>query len=97
MAETKKKQLGPGRHLSAIKRHRQSEKRKLLNKPALSTMRTSFKKLITAIDGADKKTAQGLFLLTQSLTDRAIKRGLIDAKTGRRKISRLNRRIDALS
>ena len=97
MAEkSEKKKLGPGRHLSTIKRHRQSEKRNQLNKPALSEVRTSLKKLIKTIDSADKKAAQELFVKTQSLVDRAIKRGLLHQRMGHRHIARLHRRIASL-
>lgn len=97
MAETKKKKLGPGRHLTTIKRHRQDEKKKQANKGAISEVRSAIKKLRLAVTNQDRKQAEALFVQTQSIIDRAIKKGLLHAQQGRRKISRLHRSISALS
>ncbi len=92
-----KKKLGSGRHASAIKRHRQSVKVNVQNKAQLSTMRTAIKKLNDALSGTDKKVAQDLFIKAQSIIDRAIRKGLVHARAGQRKIARLNTRLDSLS
>jgi small subunit ribosomal protein S20 len=97
MAEAaKKKKLGPGRHLSAIKRNRQSEKRRVQNKSARSELRTAIKNVQTAVQKGDKKLVQTVFISTQSLLDRAVKRGLLKASTASRHISRLNKRVASL-
>jgi small subunit ribosomal protein S20 len=41
--ERLKKKIGKGRHMSAIKRDRQSEKRRIRNRSAMSRMKTAIK------------------------------------------------------
>jgi len=92
-----KKKLGPGRHLTTIKRDRQNKRRHELNKGARAEVRTAIKNVREAIAKKDAKQAQTLFVQAQSLIDRAIKRKLTHARTGQRDISRLHRSLDALS
>lgn len=94
---TAKKKLGPGRHLQAIKRHRQNEKRYAQNRGARAEVRTVTKKTLQAIASTDKPEAEKLFNRAQSTIAKAVRRGLYHAKTGQRTISRLHRRLSALA
>lgn len=94
MAE--KKKLGPGRHLSTIKRDRQNKGAYEQNRGARSEVRTAVKKVRAAITQKDKKQAGELFVKAQSLIDRSIKRGLLPRHTGQRQIARLNRSLSQI-
>ncbi len=95
MAE--KKKLGPGRHLSTIKRNRQNQRVKEANHSTRSEIRTLIKKTREAIAGAEKEKAEQLFQQTISLMDQAIKKHLCHRKTGQRTISRLHRSLSSLA
>jgi len=95
MAE--KKQLEPGRHLTTIKRDRQNKKSYAANKGKRAEVRSKIKHTRAAIAKKDAKAAQELFLQAQVLIDRSIRRGLTNARTGQRQISRLHRSLQSLS
>lgn len=84
-------------HESALKRHRQSEKRKLRNRSVRSQMKTSIKTLSDAVAGKDKAAAKEALKATTASIAKTASKGVIHKKTASRKISRLTRRINSLS
>ena len=81
--------------LSARKRIRQTEKRRLRNKSAKSRMKTSVKKFNTAVaakqEGADTLLKESIGLLYKSAT-----KGVIHKNNAARKASRLARKLNAM-
>ncbi len=82
--------------LSARKRIRQNQKRRLRNRSQRSRLRTQMKKLRGAIDAADPAEAKRLLPETTSLIDRMVKKGVIHHNAGDRYKSRLAMRIARL-
>ena len=76
---------------SAAKRHRQSEERRLRNKSAKSSVRTSVKKFVVL---AQKKDIAGADLALKEMIkkiDSAAGKGIISKNTAARKKSRMQR------
>jgi len=76
-------------HKSAIKRHRQSLKRREANRSARAEVRTALKNASAAAATGDKTEAQKLARVAESLMSKASKKGLFHKATLARKISRL--------
>ena len=76
-------------HKSAIKRHRQSLKRRDANRSARAKVRTALKSTSAAIAAGNKAEAQTLARSAESLMAKAVKKGLFHKRTLARKISRL--------
>ena len=81
-------------HPSALKRHRQSEKRKAVNSANRHKLKTQMRKLKTAIAG--KGDVKGLVPSTFSLIDKSVQKGIIAKNTARRYKSRLAKSVNAL-
>jgi small subunit ribosomal protein S20 len=84
-------------HKSALKRHRQNQKRRLRNKIIRSQLKTSVKSYVTAIEIKDKAAAQEAAKAAISTISKTASRGVIHKKTASRKISRLARKVNTLS
>jgi len=84
-------------HKSALKRHRQNQKRRLRNKIIRSQLKTSVKSYVTAIESKDKAAAQEAAKAAISTISKTASRGVIHKKTASRKISRLARNVNTLS
>jgi small subunit ribosomal protein S20 len=84
-------------HKSAEKRVRQNAKRKEINRSNRSKLRTSIKKLRTAISGNDKKSGDELILSTVSLIDKAVNKGIIHKNTAARHKSRLTKHVNGMA
>ncbi|MGA7298084.1 MAG: 30S ribosomal protein S20 [Rhodanobacteraceae bacterium] len=82
---------------SAKKRARQSERSRMRNASARSMVRTSLKKVITAIEAGDKEAASNAYQAAVPLMDRYAARGLIHQNKAARHKSRLNAQIKALA
>jgi small subunit ribosomal protein S20 len=82
---------------SAEKKNRQRLRRRARNLFHLTTMRTYVKRVRTAIDASDGKTAQTALLEAIRIIDRAAQRGAIDKKAAARKKSRLTLAVNGLS
>ena len=74
-------------HKSAEKRMRQNEKRKQINRSNRTRVRTSIKKLRTAL--ADNSEVAALLPETVSTIDKAVQKGVIHKNTAARYKSRL--------
>ena len=81
----------------ARKRARQSEHRRRHNASQRSMMRTSIKKVITAIQTGDQEAAATAFKGAVPVIDSAAQKGLMHANKAARHKSRLNQRIKALA
>ena len=82
-------------HPSALKRERQSRKRRLRNRAATSAIKTSVKKLTAALsDSGAADAVKAAFTAAVSTLDRAAGKGIIPKKRASRKVSRLARQVN---
>jgi small subunit ribosomal protein S20 len=81
---------------SAKKRARQTVKRTAINHMRLSRIRTSVKKVETAIAAGDKDAARAALKAAQPELHRGVTKGVLHRNTAARKLSRLSARINAL-
>jgi len=83
-------------HLSAIKRARQNEKRRLRNLHIKTTVKSSVKKVRAAIEKKDVEEAQKALLKAIPLIQKAHSKGVFHKNTSDRKISRLTQEVNTL-
>jgi small subunit ribosomal protein S20 len=83
-------------HLSAIKRAKQNEKRRLRNQHIKSSVKTAIKKVRLAIEDKDVEGAQKAFLKAIPLIQKGHSRSVFHKNTSSRKISRLTQQVNAL-
>ena len=83
-------------HPSALKRHRQSTKRRLINTTNSNRLKTQMKKLKTAIAGKKTDDAKALLPATFSLIDKSVQKGVIKKNTAARYKSRLTKSVNAI-
>ncbi len=81
-------------HKSAIKRHRQSLKRRALNRARKSELKTMIKKVRTA---KDKETAREAFNKVVSLLDKLATKGIIHKNKASNQKSKLALYLNKLS
>lgn len=81
---------------SAIKRHRQSLKRRERNRAVKSRIKTLIKRVLTAVEAKDTENAVKIFRDTVSLLHKASQKRIIPKNTASRKISRISRKINEL-
>ncbi len=84
-------------HKSAEKRIRQNAKRKEINRNNRSKLRTSIKKLRTAVAASDKTASTELLYPTVSLIDKAVQKGIIHKNTAARHKSRLTKHVNQIA
>jgi small subunit ribosomal protein S20 len=82
---------------SAIKKHRQSLKRKARNMHVRSTLKSLAKDLNSAIEEKDSAKSKEFLKTMISTLDKAASKGIIHKKTASRSISRLSKRVYELS
>ncbi len=95
-AKTPKKKLVKGRHLSAIKRARQSLKRQSRNVTWTSRAKTFEKKVAAAVQKKDAKMAKEALVEFMRQIDKAAQKGAVHVKRAARRISRLSRQVAGL-
>ena len=83
-------------HKSAIKRHRQSLKRRLRNKSQRSAMKNTVKKLFSAIEAKDKEAVRTALVAATSVIAKTSTKGIIHNNTANRTISRLTKRANTV-
>ena len=83
-------------HKSAEKRVRQNIKRNEINRSNRSKLRTSIKKLRSAVSGGDQTVSSELLYPTVSLIDKAVNKGIIHKNTAARYKSRLTKHVNKL-
>jgi small subunit ribosomal protein S20 len=81
---------------SAEKRHRQSEERRLRNKRAKNTVRTSIKKFLVLARKNDCGGAQEALRDMAKLIDSAARKGIIKKNAAARKKSRMQRLLNRI-
>lgn len=77
-------------HKSAIKRHKQSEKRRLRNNAVKSEIKTVVKKIREQIASGNNDEANVNLKTATTLLDRAVSKGVLHRNNASRKISRLS-------
>ncbi|ADD68449.1 ribosomal protein S20 [Denitrovibrio acetiphilus DSM 12809] len=82
--------------LSANKRIRQSEKKKLRNKAYKSKMRTVVKKFYTAADTNDVETAEKAYMEAVKIVSKVGQKGVIHESQASRRVSRLTLKLNAV-
>lgn len=83
-------------HKSALKRHRQSLKRRDRNRGVKSRLRTLIRRVHEAIDAGDKQAAQaGLREASQALA-KAASKGVLHSNNASRRSGRLARAVAAV-
>lgn len=80
----------------ALKRHRQSLRRRAANKVRTSAMNTETKRTLAAISAGDVATAKEALRAAMAKIDKAAKKNTIHKNTASRRKSLLARRIAAL-
>ena len=83
-------------HVSAIKRYRQSQRRRLINQMSRHRLKTQLKKLRAAITSGKAAEAKALLPETFGVIDRSVQKGVVKKNTAGRYKSRLTKRVNAL-
>ncbi len=83
-------------HKSALKRHRQSLKRRARNVAVKSSLKTTIKKVREAITQKEAAKAQELLVQTTKALDKAASKGVIHKNNAARRISRLAHSVNAI-
>ncbi|MFH0925345.1 MAG: 30S ribosomal protein S20 [bacterium] len=83
-------------HKSAVKRIRQNEKRRLINRTYRSNLRSNIKNVLLAINKNDKEGAKDLLSNTLKTIDKAASKKIIHKRNAARKKSRLTKKINAI-
>jgi len=94
--ERKQKQIGIGHHASAMKRDRQSKKRRIRRRHLLTQMRGQIKLLRAALDKKDKKEAETLLKSTLPVIAKMGGKKIIHHRTAARYSSRLTKQFNSL-
>ncbi len=81
-------------HASAIKRHKQSEKRRLRNATVKSTLKTAVKKVKEAQAAGNADEAKANLKKAVSEIDKAATKGVLHRNNAARKISRLTKSLN---
>jgi small subunit ribosomal protein S20 len=84
-------------HKSAEKRMRQNERRRLVNRSNRAKLRTSLKKLRSALSGGDAKEVTSLLPKTVSELDKAVQKGALHRNAAARHKARLTARVNQLA
>lgn len=80
-------------HKSAIKRAKQSEKKRQRNRAAMSTMKTLIKKVFTSIGGKETQDANSNLKEATSYIDKIADKGIIHKNKAGRIVSRLTTKV----
>ncbi len=81
----------------ALKRHRQSLKRRARNRAMKSRVKKAIKKVRLAIEAKDRELAQTALRDATSILDKAASKGVIHWKNAARRISRLSSQVNKLN
>jgi ribosomal protein S20 len=89
--------LKTGRHTSALKEARKAVKRTERNVAVKSKIRTTVKKVETAVKNKDTKSAQEQLNIAFSEWDKAAKRNVIHSKAASNQKARLSKLVAGMS
>jgi small subunit ribosomal protein S20 len=92
-----RRQKGLANHRSAIKRHRQSEARRLRNSSVKTSIRTAVKKVRENVKEGKEEDARLSLAKTVSLLDGAVSKGVLHRRNASRKISRLTVAVNSIA
>ena len=81
---------------SQIKRNKQNEKRAERNKAVRTALKTSTKKIRTAVDAGDAEEAQARQRETARSLDKAVAKGIVHRRTAARRKSRLAKAVGSV-
>ncbi len=81
---------------SAVKRHRQSEKRRARNAPVKTALKTAIKKVRASVEGANAEEARTNLKTTVVLLDRAVTKRVLHRNSASRRISRLTNAVNSM-
>ncbi len=84
-------------HKSAVKRYRQSERRRVVNRSHLRRLRSQMKRIHLALSSKNVEEARQLLSPTLSLIDKSIQKGVLHKNAAARHKSSLMHRMNALS
>lgn len=84
-------------HASALKRYRQSLKKRAVNTQNRHKLKTQMKKLKVAIAAGKKDDAKALLPTTFGLIDKSVQKGVIKENTARRYKSRLATAVNGIA
>jgi len=84
-------------HVSALKRNRQNQKRRLLNKMNRQKLRTQMRKLKAAMADGNSEETSRLLPPTYSLIDKSVQKGVITKNAARRYKSRITLRANQVA
>ncbi len=82
---------------SALKRMRQSERRRVRNAAVRSGVRTTVKTFRTALGAGSVEEARASLARTIQLLDKAVTKGVLPKNAAARRKSRLTRQLNALA
>ncbi|MBW7956263.1 MAG: 30S ribosomal protein S20 [Deltaproteobacteria bacterium] len=81
-------------HASAIKRHKQSEKRKQRNASVKSSLRTAVKKVKEAVSAGKADEAKANLKSAITELDKAASKGVLHRNNAARRVSRLSKLVN---
>ena len=84
-------------HPSALKRMRQSQRRRARNRVVRSMVKTQIKKLLDAVEEKKVPEAQEALRISTSFLQKSASRGVHHRNTASRQIARLARKVNALA
>lgn len=84
-------------HKSAIKRAKQSEVRRQRNRAVRTRVKSVVKEVRISLEKQSVEEAQAALQKAVPVIDRAVSRGALHHRTAARKISRLSKKVHALS
>ena len=84
-------------HISAEKRVRKTAKRTSVNKNRRTQVRSAVRKVEEALAAGDKKAAIAAFKAGERAIMKGVSKGVVHKNSGSRKVSRLAKRLKALS
>ena len=83
-------------HKSAIKRHRQSLKKRVVNRTVKGKVRTAVRDLLEAISSKDAAAAKKLLSAAEGEIRKAAVKGILHKRNAERRISRIAQQVVAM-
>ena len=83
-------------HASALKRHRQSEKRRIRNKAVKTKLRHIVRTVRASVEKRDGASATSSLAIATKALDKAATKGVIHRNTAARRVARLMRAVHHL-
>ena len=84
-------------HRSAVKRHKQSEIKRVRNTTCKSAIKTAVKKVRESVSSGNEGAAKENLLSAVVLLDRAVTKGALSRNNASRRISRLTTHVNSIS